>query len=178
MVTGVNTIMRDSANIYARSSWEWWSGGRILSNRQMGTTERITISNYRAEDPLPSLNVFTIDMEEDAVGLLGQQGGTFAHVLFEEIVIANVSTARTCFSSGQCGCMPATACHGHDNLPVGVPNTISGGLQSAAFNVSSVAFNRVTIRGLPFNQALQINPGLINISGHVFNVTADGVPLA
>lgn len=57
MVTGAGGVMRDSANIYARASWQWWAGGRILSHRQMGTTEDVIISNYRAEDPLPSLNV-------------------------------------------------------------------------------------------------------------------------
>ena len=60
MVTGVGGILRDSVNIYARASWRWWSGGRILSFRQMGHTEDVLISNYRAEDPLPSLTVFTI----------------------------------------------------------------------------------------------------------------------
>lgn len=28
------TVLRSSDAIYQRASWAWWSGGRILTNRQ------------------------------------------------------------------------------------------------------------------------------------------------
>jgi len=175
MVTGAGGVMRDSANIYARASWQWWAGGRILSHRQMGTTEDVIISNYRAEDPLPSLNVFTIDMRNDASKPAGSDrngAGTFHNVLFEDIFIANVSTVRKSLFSG--GCVPAC---GNGPLPTGVPNTLSGGNQTTQ-NISGVAFNRVTVAGTPLGKALSAHPGLFNMSGSVCNVTVDGVPLS
>jgi hypothetical protein len=168
MVTGYGGVMRDSTNIYARASWPWWSGGRILSNRQMGTSENIIVSNYRAEDPLPTLNVFTIDFRDDPTQ---PNNKTFRNVLFEDIFIANVSTIRNSKTGGDC----VPKC-GNGPLPTGIPNTIIGGNESSQ-NVSNVAFNRVSIAGVPLGQVLKESPGLFNVSGSVFNVTIDGTLL-
>ena len=70
-----------------------------------GNTSDVTISNYRAEDPLPSLNVFTIDGTSGNAGGGGGNAGYFKNVLFEDIFIANVSTVRKSSSTG--GCTPA-----------------------------------------------------------------------
>ena len=94
-----------------------------------GVTENVTVSNYRAEDPLPSFNVFTIDMTSSTSGtpstLPGteQGAGYFRDVLFEDIFIANVSTVRQSKSDG--GCKPA--CAQGLPLPTGVPNIVAGG---------------------------------------------------
>lgn len=134
-----------------------------------------THAHAHAHSRIHLQKVFTIDMRNDASKPAGSDrngAGTFHNVLFEDIFIANVSTVRKSLFSG--GCVPAC---GNGPLPTGVPNTLSGGNQTTQ-NISGVAFNRVTVAGTPLGKALSAHPGLFNMSGSVFNVTVDGVPLS
>lgn len=61
VVAGSGSILRDSDVLYARASWAWWAGGRVFSQRRMGATTDVLLSDVRVLDPLPTLNAFQID---------------------------------------------------------------------------------------------------------------------
>merc|ERR1712032_705463 len=98
---------------------------------------------------------------------------SFQRVLFSKISIANVSTTRQCPAwGGGCHCFPKCSV---GPMPTGPPNLLVAGKPSN--NISHVAFRAVTVAGEPFHKALDVHPGLFNLSGAVFNITVDGKPL-
>ena len=45
-----------------------WSGGRIFSQRRMGSVSRVAITDVRVHDPLPTLNAWQIDESDGPPG--------------------------------------------------------------------------------------------------------------
>lgn len=54
--------LTNSDVIYQRASWAWWSGGRIFTDRQMGSAVGLTVINVTVEDPLPTFEAFHFDL--------------------------------------------------------------------------------------------------------------------
>lgn len=62
MLIGYNGRLETSDVIYQRASWEWWNGGRVLTNRQQGTVFNVTVADLVVSDPFPSMNAIDLDM--------------------------------------------------------------------------------------------------------------------
>ena len=167
MVTGQDTLLHDSDVIYSRTSYNWWTGGRVFANRYQGPTSGVQVKNIRIEDPLPSYNPWTINVNDK---------GAFQNVTFEDISITNFSVVHTCTHSG-CSCSPPCTPSGNGDLPWGIPNVFAA-TAGTEFNISNVAFVGVTVNNQPLLQVLSADPGYFNLSGYVTNFTVDGKDIA
>ena len=148
---------------YSRSSWAWWSGGRVFSHRAdfQDNCSDVVVRDVRVEDPLPTLNAFQITQTAPH--------STYHNVSFERVRIAAVSTQSSCpASGGGCNCYPTPCSAGP--LPFGVPNVISAVGPLADSNVSGLSFNNVTVAEVGMWHVLTD----ANYRG-LFNVTADNV---
>ena len=182
IVSGYGSSLRDSDVLYSRASYAWWSGGRVFSQRRMGTVTNLIVSDVRVHDPLPSFNTFQIDESDGPPGLVEERDGgdnagrSFHNVTFINITVANLSTTRTCTKFGAgCNCRPACSA---GPLPAGMPNLLLGGTdKSQSNNISDLRFVNVTIAGMGLHELPTHAAGWLNVSGMVFNVTLDGKPL-
>jgi hypothetical protein len=108
------TILRASDAIYQRASWAWWSGGRILTNRQQGSAINITVDDLIASDPFPTMNAISLDLRPGAKsGSNATAPATLRGVTIRNFHARNFSTMRSCPSwGGGCGCVPDCAASG------------------------------------------------------------------
>lgn len=154
--------LTDSAVIYARASWAYWTGGRIFSQRGAvsgSTMAGVTIDGVVVEDRLPSLNAFELDMTSDNPAPLSD--ASFADVTFRNIVIANWSTVRETLK--------------REPLPFGIPNLCVAG-PGAVFR--NVAFDNVSIAGQGMLQQIgDANKWSFSGASTLINVTVDGTPV-
>lgn len=186
VVTGTNNHVTDSDVIFSRASWDWWSGGRVFSYRQMGRVANLLMRDIRITDPFPSFNPFSLDARpastNDSIQAMPfsteldkpDSVNSLSNVTFQDISVANVSTVRDCpkFSHG-CSCQPSCQ---PGALPVGIPNVFVAG-SDPSNNITDVSINNFTVAGQSLGQLLHESPGFFNLSGSVFNVTVDGLPL-
>ena len=153
--------LTDSAVIYARSSWAFWTGGRIFSQRGAvsgSVMAGVTIDGVVVEDRFPSLNAFQIDMTSANSSPLSD--AAFANVTFRNIAIANWSTVRESLDK--------------QPLPYGIPNLCFAG-PGAAFR--NIAFDNVSIAGQNIADGLSdTNRWNFSESSTLINVTVDGTP--
>ena len=182
IISGYGSTLSDADVLYSRVWWAWWGGGRVFSQRRMGSVSRVRVQRVRVHDPLPSLNAFQIDESDGPPGVGARElsaastGRSFHDVTFADITIANLSTVRECPAFAvPCNCAPACAA---GPLPAGVPNALrGGGNASTGNNITRLAFVNVSILGLGLRELGHAAPGWLNVSGGVVNVTVDGQPL-
>jgi hypothetical protein len=184
VLSGVDATLSDAHVLYARASWAWWGGGRVFSQRRMGTVANLSVHDIDVADPLPTLNAFQIDESDGPPGTASARAErvgassihrSFHDVSFHNVAIANLSTVRSCPADvakhSGCNCVPACA---GGPLPSGIPNQIRGGTNTAnQNNISRLHFNNVTIGG---HGLWALPPSWLNVSGDVSQVTVDGRP--
>lgn len=148
--------LRDSDSIYSRTSWYWWGPNTVFVNRGDAANapmSGVVIDNVRVEDTLPAFNPFRIEL------LTPEVGASFHDVTFANIWIANFSTIRQSWPDSK-------------PLPLGIPNTLFAVAPAKIYNV---AFNNVTIGGIPMRNLVS-NQTIFNISIEtISNVTIDGI---
>ena len=151
-----DNTLSNSDVIYARTSYDWWSGGRVFSGRGSWLGSNITISDVRLSDPLPSMNWMQISSD-------AEEG--FAYIRFQNVTVASeANTARACTSTGGCNCQPA--CPKGEQLPQGMPNLL-------AAKVHNLSFSHVTVGGKSIAEVL-FSPSFNITKQTVSDVYVDG----
>jgi hypothetical protein len=154
------TVLRDSDAIYTRTSWYWWGPNTVFVNRGPAIAGRAMsgaiIENVRVEDRNPAFNPFRIEVLEPYAG------AAFCNISFSNISVANFSTIRE-----------DPLVHPALPLPHGIPNTIFAVAPARIYNV---AFNNVTIAGVPMRELVR-DKTIFNISAGLINVTVNGVDI-
>ena len=139
-----DNVLSNSDVIYARTSYDWWSGGRVFSGRGSWQGSNVTISDVRLSDPLPSMNWLQISSNAEA---------GFANIRFQNVTVASeANTARTCTSAGGCNCQPA--CPKGAQLPQGMPNLLTAKVHNLSF--SHVAVGGKSIAEVLFSPSFNI----------------------
>ena len=177
MLIGYGNTLIASDSIYQRSSWAWWSGGRVLTNRQQGTTVGVTVDDLVASDPFPYADAINLNMQPGPESGSDHPGpSTVMNVTIRNLHVRAFSTQRSCPKGGAngegeggCACVPAC---GPGVLPLGIPNVIAGG-PVATNNITSLSFINCTIGGQPMAEVL-LGPGFNVTWDAVADITADG----
>ena len=172
------TILRASDAIYQRASWAWWSGGRIITNRQQGSAINISVDDLIASDPFPTLNAISLDLQPGAKsGSLNDSPATLRGVTISNFHVRNFSTFRSCPPSapGGCGCTPK--CTSTGAMPYGIPNILTAGPDKSSHNISGLAFVNCSIGGVEMAELFRTAGAAVNVSWEFVEagaITVDG----